>query len=126
MKIGVLEDNPAICDYLKVALEMTCNHDVSIHNYGASLLERLLTAYLNQAPLPYDLLIIDLGLPGGMSGQEVIDTIQRTFSHRAPPIIVLSAVGTGELEDVRTKLKVPVLRKPFKMQALLGMIEQAV
>src|SRR5229473_1536115 len=122
MNIGVLEDNPTICEYLKTALEMIGEHHVSIHNQGASLLEKLFAEHHSSVPLSYDLLLVDLRLPGGMSGQEVIAAIQKTIPHDLLSIIVLSAAGADELDYVRTTFNVPVLRKPFKIQTLLQLI----
>jgi CheY-like chemotaxis protein len=123
MNIGVLEDNPTICEYLKTALEMIGEHHVSIHNRGTTLLEKLFAEHRNSVPLSYDLVLVDLMLPGGMSGQEVIAAIQKTIPHDQLPIIVLSAAGIEELEYVRTTYNVPVLRKPFKIQTLLQLID---
>jgi DNA-binding response OmpR family regulator len=123
MNIGVLEDNPTICEYLKTALEMMGGHQISIHNYGASLLEKLFAEYRTSASLSYDLVLVDLSLPGGMSGQEVIAAIQQTIPRNTLPIIVLSAVSSEELDHVRTTFNVPVLRKPFKIQTLLQLID---
>ena len=123
MNIGVLEDNPTLCEYLKTALELLGEHHVSLYNQGAPLLEKLFAEHNNSTPLSYDLILIDLGLPGGMSGQEVIAAIQKTIPHYLHSLIVLSAASPGELDSVRTTFNVPVLRKPFKIQALLQLMD---
>src|SRR5436309_1085850 len=59
MKIGLLEDNANIHEYLTTALEMV-GHTVFTHIDGMSLLDILYAEQSIQTPLPYDLLIIDL------------------------------------------------------------------
>ena len=124
MNIGLLEDNPAITDYLSIALEMA-GHNVDTYTYGSSLLEKLGDSMVGSsyASLPYDLIIVDLLLPGNISGLEAIQQIQRAIPHERLPIIIISAGNQDELEQVRGILPyVPLLRKPFRTQALLQLI----
>lgn len=124
MNIGLLEDNLAIADYLSIALEMA-GHNVYTYTYGSSLLEKLGSSMLGglHAPLPHDLIIVDLLLPGDISGLEAIQQIQRAIPHERLPIIIISAGSQDELEQARAILPdVPLLRKPFRTQALLQLI----
>ena len=124
MKIGLLEDNPAIVDYLSIALEMA-GHQVSAFTYGSSLLETIFTGPGTQYSLPYDLVIVDILLPGNMSGLQAIDSLQQTIAPGELPMIIISAAAREELEQVATRLPhIPLLRKPFKMQTLLQLIEE--
>ena len=121
----LLEDNPAILDYLSIALQMA-GHNVHRHTHGTSLLDTLrLAAPDDQHALPYDLLIVDLLLPGKLSGLETIQRIQQFIPHQRLPIIVISAISQNELEEVKTNLPdVPLLRKPFKMHTLLQLVQE--
>lgn len=124
MNIGLLEDNPALVDYMSTLLEMA-GHKVHAHTQGSSFLETLFTEAGVRSPLPYDLVIVDLLLPGTLSGLEVIQYIQQRLSPGQLPIIIVTAIGLEQLEEVKTKLPtVPVLRKPFKRSALLQLIEE--
>lgn len=124
MKIGLLEDNPAILDFMTTALQMA-GYRVETHTKSASLLEALLAGGDVAAPLPYDIVIVDLLLPGNIPGLAAIEHIHQAISPKRLPIIVVSACSQDELEEVKLKLPhVPVLRKPFKMNALLQLIEQ--
>jgi len=124
VNIALLEDNPPILDYLSTALEMH-GHTVYRFTDSAPLLETILT--WKNVPLspPYDLAIIDLLLPGPVSG---IETIQKIWQALAPyrlPMIVVTACSQKELEAARATLpQVPFLRKPFKMRELLQLINQ--
>ncbi len=119
MKIGLLEDNANIHEYLTTALEMV-GHTVFTHIDGMSLLDIL------QTPLPYDLLIIDLSLPGTLSGLSVINYIRQTIAPETLPIIVLSAASQSQLEQIRTRFpNVQVLQKPCGIKTLLQLIEMS-
>ena len=123
MKIGVLEDNINIHEYLTTVLEMA-GHTVFAHMDGMSLVDALFTEEKKHTPLPYDLLIIDLSLPGTLSGLSVINYIRQTITPETLPIIVLSAASPNQLEEVRTRFpNVEVLQKPCEMKTLLRLIE---
>ena len=123
MKIGLLEDNYVISDYLTTALEIA-GHQVYPHVFGHSLVERLYLDRDQHEPPPYDLVIIDLLLPGMLSGAAVIDYLHRTITPQTLPIIVISAASESQLEEVRSRFpRVHVLRKPFSIKELLHLIE---
>ena len=102
-------------------------HGHTVHKFtdSAPLLEAILTWQNTPLSLPYDLAIIDLLLPGPISG---IETIQKIWQALAPyrlPMIVVTACGQKELEAARAILpQVPFLRKPFKMRELTQLINQ--
>lgn len=123
MNIGLLEDNPAICDYVKTALELI-GHKVFAHTTGLSFLEKL-SSVSEKLLSPYEIVIIDLHLPGNISGQDVITTLRSTTSLADLPILVIS--GSSELELARIKACFPsidILHKPFKLQALFQFVNQ--
>ena len=124
MNIALLEDNPPILDYLSTALEML-GHTVYGFTNSALLLETLFDGDSVRTPLPYDLALIDLLLPGPISG---LLTAQRIRQAILPPqlhIIVVSACSQKELEVAQAELpQVPILRKPFKMHELTELIDQ--
>lgn len=123
MNIGLLEDNPAIVDYMSTALCMA-GHEVYPHTDSPSLLAQLFHQTGIRSPLPYDLVIVDLLLPGTMSGIEAIHRIHQVIPPGTLPIIIVSACSQEELAQVKARFPhVPVLRKPFKMTSLLYMIE---
>ncbi len=124
MNIALLEDNPPILDYLSTALEML-GHSVHKFTSSAPLLETLFTGESARAPLPYDLALIDLLLPGPVSGLEAAQMIQQAIPTQQLHIIVISACSQKELEEAQAELpQVPMLRKPFKMHELMQIIDQ--
>ena len=126
VKIALLEDNPSILDYLSRALEMM-GHTVHKYPNSASLLETLFDGEHVHAPLPYDLLLVDLLLPGNISGLEAIHTIRRAIPQELLPIVIISACSQKELEEAHRELpSVPIVRKPFRIQELLQTIDEVV
>jgi DNA-binding response OmpR family regulator len=124
VNIALLEDNPPILDYLSTALEMI-GHTVHRFTHSAPLLETLFIGEGVRAPLPYDLALIDLLLPGPISGLETAQRIRQAISPQRLHIIVVSACSQKELEEAQAELpQVPILRKPFKMHELLQIIDQ--
>lgn len=124
MNIALLEDNPPILDYLSTALEMLGH---TVHDFTSSdlLLETLFIGESVRVPLPYDLALIDLLLPGTMSGLETAQKIRQAIPSHHLHIIVVSACSQKELEEAQAQLpQVPMLRKPFKMRELIQLIDQ--
>ena len=124
MKIAILEDNPGISDYMTVALEMA-GHHVQVFTDAANLLASLLPETTVPSELPYDLITVDLLLPGALGGQEFIRRIRYTYpSHRLPLIIISAAVPSflGPLRD--TFPQIPILQKPFQKKHLFQLLEE--
>jgi DNA-binding response OmpR family regulator len=123
MHIGLLEDNPGIQDYLQKALELN-GHRVSLYTFGSSLLDALFTGNpVPSSPL-YDLMIIDLNLPGDLSGRDVIVRIRQTVPFQVLPIIVISGAEKRQLEAVQSLFPdVVCIQKPFKLRVLLELLE---
>ena len=122
MNIAILEDNPAILDYLNAALTMN-GHRVQTFTHGATLLDTLFPSGQPPVSLPFDLILVDLLLPGDISGLEAIQVIRKTIPHERLPVIIVSASGQKELDHAQAVLpQTPIIRKPFKMQELLRII----
>ena len=123
MRIGLLEDNTAIHEYITTVLELA-GHAVFTHTVGMSLLDELFTDTGSHSPLPYELVIVDLLLPGTLSGLAVINSIRQTIPPKTLPIIVVSAASQKQLLQIRERFPdVQVLQKPFPMKKLLQLIE---
>lgn len=123
LNIALLEDNAALLELMKSTFKLV-GHNVQTYTTGPALLEVFLAERTVDSPLPYDLVIVDLNLPGGMSGLEVIRRIYQIIDPKRLPIIIVSGAGLSELEHAQTILPhVPLLRKPFKLGTLLQLIE---
>lgn len=123
MNIGLLEDDADTAEYLAIALDMA-GHTVHTYADGSTFLQALFATLGQPAPLPYDLLLVDLTLAGTMSGQEVIEALQQDATTQQLPIIVISAMSWSILQDIQARYpRVRVLQKPFRLQALLHFID---
>jgi len=122
VNIAILEDNPAILDYLNAALTMN-GHRVQTFTHGAALLNVLFPSDQPPVSIPFDLILVDLLLPGEISGLEAIQVIRKSIPHERLPVIIVSASGQKELDHAQSVLpEIPIIRKPFKMQELLRLI----
>jgi DNA-binding response OmpR family regulator len=123
MQIGLLEDNPTIVNLLSTILSMV-GHQVSTFEEGDAFLASFLGGESKSPSVPFDLLLIDLYLPGQLSGWDVIDSIRTTIPPEQLPIIVISASGLAELKHLRASHPdIPVLQKPFAIATLLKLIK---
>ena len=122
MHIALLEDNASILEIFSVVLTKT-GYLVSTYTYGDSLLTAFTGALDSQGRLPCDLLIVDLHLPGALSGLDVIEQVQHLSAPQLFPTIVVSAASDHELALVQTRYPTfPILKKPLKLSALLQAI----
>lgn len=123
MKVGVLDDNQAILDYVETVLTLD-NHTVSKYTMGGALLDSLSSSAV-YGKIPHDLLILDLLLPGSYTGADVFILLRKRFTAEQLPIIVITAVGGSTLEQFRSILPddVPLLHKPFSPQKLRQLID---
>ena len=125
MKIGVLDDNPAILSFLANTLKMD-GHTVCTHTTGDSMLVACLPSEKDHTALPYDLVILDLLLPGNQTGADVFFALRKAFPAWQLPVIIITAVSGPTLEQFRRILPddVPLLRKPFAPRTLRQLIDR--
>ena len=127
MNIGVLDDNPDITGLLKVALEIK-GHTVTTCTSGSELLELLEPAFSSRYSsfhVPFDLLIVDLFLPGDLSGVDIITRVEQRLFPSSVPAILITGSGDAQIRLAQAALPaIPVLRKPFKLSILFQLIEQ--
>jgi CheY-like chemotaxis protein len=124
LRVGVLDDNPAILGLIETVLTMD-GHIACTHTSGSSLLDALFSEEAEELS-PYDLVILDLLLPGTQSGVDVFFAIRQRFSTEMLPIIVITAVDEPTLKQFRHILPddVPLLRKPFAPRKFRQLIAQ--
>ena len=108
--IALLEDNPAIAQFIIATLKIYGSH-VEHFSDGTAFLTKLQTC-------TYDMVLTDFMLPGEISGLQVVTALQE----RCPmlPIVVITAASKDALSSLRTLYPaIPILWKPFKMQDLM-------
>jgi CheY-like chemotaxis protein len=120
--IGIIEDNPSILELLVTTLERE-GHTTGTHSTGVDFVQRVFPPAGAPTPFPYDVLIVDIGLPGGISGEDVLARLDQHFAGGALPVIVLSGAAPDVLGRVhRAFPNVAVLTKPTRRITLLQAI----
>lgn len=121
MRIGLLEDDAAICEMMQEMLE-TAGHSVSAYQDGSDFLSAFHLEEPTVLPPVFDILLVDLILSGDVTGEQVIPQVRMIYS--ALPIVVISAVAASHLQAVtRCYPVVRALQKPFKLRNLFAAVE---
>ncbi|MEM8863336.1 MAG: response regulator [Chloroflexota bacterium] len=97
-KIFLVEDNVTNLAVIRTALRIQ-GASVPYDHWGAHTIKRLMNSYEN-----IDLIILDLMLPGLMSGYDVFDKIKAVPELKNIPVIALTA-SDSYVEVPRTKAK---------------------
>ncbi len=119
MRIVVLDDNPTIGEMLQQGLGLA-GHTVVVYFSPSKFLADIIGP--TPASTPFDLIIVDLFLPEGISGVEVIQQVSNTLPDL--PVILISAGGSSDIEAATRALpEVRMLRNPFKIATLLKIIK---
>lgn len=117
MFVLIVEDDPAVAEGLRQAFAADSHQSLAASNALAGL--DLLRSH------PIDLILLDINLPGGLSGYAACEAY-RSLRPRLP-IILISGAFTSEA-DARLADHVGAsgfLRKPFTMEQLFTVAEQA-
>ncbi len=121
MRIGLLEDDPAICEMMQEMLQ-TAGHIVFAYHDGWDILAAFHLEEPTALPPPFDILFVDLILSGDITGEQVIHQVRMTYPYL--PIVVISAVAASHLQAVARRYPgVRALQKPFKLRGLFAAIE---
>jgi excisionase family DNA binding protein len=114
-RILVVDDDPAVLDLLGKSLQLS-DYDVDLCSDGHSALEKL-------SGREYDLLIVDLKMPG-MDGLSVIREARRRSLEL--PVIIVTGFSTEANAIEAINLGVSgYLTKPFRMPRLLNVTARA-
>ena len=117
MKLLIVEDNERVSQFLMKGLSES-GHTV---DHAANGRDGIFLA----ATGPYDAIVMDRMLPGGIDGIAIIETLRRTGNRT--PILILSALG--EVDDRIQGLKAggdDYLVKPFAFGELLARLDALV
>ena len=113
MRVLVIEDNPELREYLRLALEMH-DHQVLTAEHGRDAL-----AYLNGHRV--DAVVTDLFMPE-MDGIETLATLRKQFPDTR--VVAMSGRPGVDYLGVARELGVTrTLRKPFEISELLAALE---
>lgn len=114
-RILVVDDNPDLLKMVALCLrEAPEKYLVTCTNSGDDAIARLaLDGH-------YDLVILDIRLPGKRDGNAVLDQMGMQ-----PPVIVHTGSDEADIRHVGTKVRA-VLRKPYELPVLLDAVRRAI
>lgn len=121
IRIGVVEDDPLTSGMLSETLERF-GYMPFIYNDGWAFLEALTGNYHTTEPDPFDIVLLDILLPGSISGIEVLNYLYLTRPEL--PLVILSALSSEDLTNIKEQFPtIKILQKPFHLNDLRVYIE---
>lgn len=118
LKVLVVEDDSAVAALVRTLLEEG--------GYGASItvdIEGAEDVLRVEAP---DVMIVDLGLPRGQSGWDLVEAVRASERYRDLPIVILTGQSPENVIDRAQQLGCEYLQKPFSPPALIDRVQLAV
>ncbi len=124
IRVGVVEDDPLICGMLSETLEIF-GYFPFIYRDAWDFIDALTAPSSVSAPGQFDVVLLDILLPGTLEGLEIINYLQT--SRPELPLIVMSAINISNLNHIGTRFpRIKILHKPFRLQDLRAYIEMSV
>lgn len=114
-RILIIDDESLVRNLVRATLDFGEHELIEAHD-GASAIA------LARAAQP-DLVILDLGLPGALSGREVLTAMKAT--HPELSFIVLTGAGDVHEAELRAAGARAYLTKPFSPLQLIAQLEDA-
>lgn len=112
MRILVCEDQDAIRHMIETLVSASGHEVLAVEN-GPKAVEAALAG-------PFDVMLLDLMLPGGLDGFAVCERLRAEDATRAMPIIIISALDDDETRARARKAGATAFyAKPFSPLALL-------
>ncbi|MEO8971561.1 MAG: response regulator [Ktedonobacteraceae bacterium] len=124
MQIGLLEDDTAIQEMLRLVLQ-DAGYIVFSYPTADACLDALFTSVQQQNISPIDLLIVDWRLSGSIPGTEVIQALRADKTYSTLPIILTTA-ATFPNDDELRDMHVALLEKPFAVDDIVNLIKSLV
>ena len=114
MRVLVVEDDEIFCQFLTEILESRAIEVVQSTDG--------LAGYEKASSMTYDLIILDVRMPG-LLGTEIAEALKQ--NNPGIRIILISAFADGTLRESAAKLRMPLLSKPFSADDLFETINKA-
>lgn len=115
-QILLIEDDPAICDVVKIVLEHA-GYDVSVSNTGA-----IVDELLQEKDGCPSVILMDIYLSGN-DGRELTKQLKKTAPTQHIPIVMMSANPHADI-DARNVGADDFIAKPFTLETLLGKVKR--
>jgi len=118
-RVLVLDDNDDLRDSMASILEH-CGFDVVTARDGEEALEKL--AQGTRDGLPFEVLLLDVIVPGHLGGLDVVRTLER--QNQAVPTVFMSGYSEDDLKGVLAPGRHGFLHKPFGMGEMLSTLSR--
>lgn len=115
VRVLVVDDEPAICKALTIALQRA-GYDALSAQSGDSALALLANEHI-------DILLIDLRIPD-TRGDVVFELAAATHPHLRHQTLFMTGDISERAHRLVTSCKCPMLRKPFELREMIAAIEQ--
>ena len=115
VRVLVVDDEPAICKALTIALQRAGYYALSAQS-GDSALALLANEHV-------DILLIDLRIPD-TRGDVVFELAAATHPHLRHQTLFMTGDISERAHRLVTSCKCPMLRKPFELREMITAIEQ--
>jgi DNA-binding response OmpR family regulator len=115
VRVLVVDDEPAICKALTIALQRA-GYDALSAQSGDSALALLANEHV-------DILLIDLRIPD-TRGDVVFELAAATHPHLRHQTLFMTGDISERAHRLVTSCKCPMLRKPFELREMITAIEQ--
>ncbi len=119
-RILVMDDEPAVQHSVALALEQM-GHTVELTDNGRSAVEQ--HALARAAGQPFDVVLLDLTVPGGMGGREAVKAM-RVLEPGVKAVVMSGYANDEVLHDSAAHGFDAVLKKPFDLMALRDTLER--
>jgi PAS domain S-box-containing protein len=119
-KILLMDDEKMLRDMAKMMLG-TIGYEVTVAADGDAAVNLYKQAF--ETNNPYDLVILDLTIPGGMGGKEVMETLQQLD----PGLIAIVSSGYADdpvVSNYRQYGFIDALSKPYNMQEMKNLLSR--
>ena len=115
--ILIVEDEPAVCEMLKLLLEGEGYRTLAAADGGAAL------SLATRGAVRPDLVLADYNLPNGPNGLQVIASLEQTLGHDIKAIVLSGDISTDTLREIARAGRA-YLGKPVTAPALISLIEE--
>ncbi len=120
-KVLLMDDQQIILDVAGKLLE-ALGHEVEFAAHGAEAIEKYQAS--RQTAKPFDILILDLTVRGGMGGIETLEKLRKTYPE-AKAIVSSGYSDDSALSEYRSYGFVGVLKKPYTTAGLKAVLDEA-
>lgn len=116
-EILIIEDDPDICELLRLLLKQEGHHATAVFDGNAAL------ELVTRGGMCPDLILADYNLPGGFDGLEITAKLRERLHRDIPVIILTGDISTDALREISRQNCVQ-LNKPVKLKDLIETIRR--